>query len=119
MGDLLARGDDHAGRLVPQQGGIDGRRTAVRGLGGAMDLVQLGVTDTAGKKFDQHLIRLRIGEGDVIDDQWRVRFNEDGGFGARRHGVPLLERHGATAMAVARCIGVFRHEQHMLSFFRH
>src|SRR2546421_12177410 len=62
------------------------------------------MTDTAGKKFDQHLIRLRIGEGDVIDDQWCVRCNEDGGFGARRHDVPLLERHVGMAIAVARCM---------------
>ena len=33
-----------------------------------MDLVQLGVTDTAGKEFDQHLIRLRIRERDVSDN---------------------------------------------------
>src|SRR4029453_18150173 len=81
----------HTGCLMPQQRGTDGRCTAVRGLGRAVDLVQLGVTDTAGKEFDQHLIRLRIGEGDVIDDQWRIRFNEDSGFGARRHGVPLRD----------------------------
>ena len=102
MSDLVALGHDHTGRLMPQQGGRDGRRAAVRSLGRAMDLVQLGVTDPAGKEFDQYLIRLRIGEGDVIDDQGRIRFNEDGGFGARRHGVPLLERHVATAIAVAR-----------------
>jgi hypothetical protein len=33
-----------------------------------MDLMQLRVTDTTGKEFEQHLIGLRIGEGDVIDD---------------------------------------------------
>jgi len=95
-------GDDHASRLMPQQGGIDGRCAAVRGLGCAMDLVQLGVTDPACKKSDQYLIRLRIREGDMIDNQWRVRCNEDGGSGARRHGFPPLERHVATAIAVAR-----------------
>src|SRR6266704_3689878 len=68
VGDLVAPGDDHTGRLMPQQGGIDGRRATVRGLWRAMDLVQLGVTDTAGKEFDQHLIRLRVGESDIIDD---------------------------------------------------
>jgi hypothetical protein len=68
MGDLVARGDDHTGRLMPQQGGIDGRRATVRGLGRAMDLVQLGMTDPTGKEFDEHLIRLRIGEDDIIED---------------------------------------------------
>src|SRR5262249_56541679 len=92
VGDLAPFGNDHAGCLMPQQGGIDGRRASVRGLWRTMDLVQLGVTDTAGKEIDQYLIRLGIGEGNVIDDQWRVRFNEDSGFGARRHGVPLLDR---------------------------
>ena len=69
-----------------------------------MHLVQLGVTDTTGKEFDQHLIRLRIGEGNIINDQWCVRFNENGSLRARRHGVPLLERHVATASAMAQCM---------------
>jgi hypothetical protein len=80
VGDLVARGDDHAGRLMPQQGRIDSRRATVRGLGCAMNLMQLGVTDTAGKEFNQYLIRLRIGEANIIDNQWCVGCNEDGGF---------------------------------------
>ena len=68
MRDLVPLGDDHAGCLMPQQGGIDSWRATVRSLRRAMDLVQLGVTDTAGKEFDQHLIRLRIRERDVIDN---------------------------------------------------
>ena len=68
MGDLVAPGDHHAGCLVPQQGGEDGWGTTVGALGSAMDLVQLRVTDTAGEKLDQDLIRFRIRERDVIND---------------------------------------------------
>ena len=39
VGDLGTLGDDHTSRLMPQQGGIDGRRATVRGLGRAMNLV--------------------------------------------------------------------------------
>jgi hypothetical protein len=80
-----------------------------------MDLVQLRMADTAGEKLDEHLIRFRIRESDVIDDQWRVRFNEDGGFRPCRHGFPLFEQHGATTMAVARLMSAkipAAHETH-------
>jgi hypothetical protein len=91
MGDLVAPGDDDPGGLVSQQRGKDGRGAAMRRLGGTMDLVQLRVANTAGEKLDQHLIRFGIGERDLIDDQGRVRFDEDGGFRGCRHGFPLCD----------------------------
>ncbi len=79
----------HAGCLVPKQRGKDGRGAAMRRCRGAMDLMQLGMTDAAGKEFNEHLIRGGVGEVHLVNDQRGIRFDENGGFGT--HEVKLLE----------------------------
>src|SRR5262245_37864865 len=91
VGDLTACGRHHPGGLMPQQRGEHGRSAAVRGLGSSVHLVQLGVADAAGEKLDQDLVRLWVGKGYLVDDQRGVRFDDDGGRGARRHAVSSPE----------------------------
>ena len=63
--DTVADPLDDTRALVPEHG----RRVARRV--GARRRVEVGVADAAGDEPDEHLARLRLGEGDLLDDERR------------------------------------------------
>jgi hypothetical protein len=88
--DVIARGErrdvradllDHAGALVPE----NGRRVA----GGvcARGRVEIGMAHPAGDEANERLARARLGELDLLHDERRAEFLEDGG--ADLHGGSL------------------------------
>ena len=55
--------------------------------------IEVGVADAAGDEPDERLAGLRVGQLDVLDDEWRAELFEDGG--AYLHAVILEEADGA------------------------
>ena len=81
-------GHHYPGGLMPQQ---DCRRLLIVGrawLRLAMDLVELGMTNAAGKELYQDLVRFRVWKLDLIDDQRAGGFDQYCSFGSL-HGCSL------------------------------
>ena len=73
---LRANGLDGAGHFMAENGR---RRKAIAPL----DDFQIGVADTAGRDFDQHILVMDIGHFEIFDLQWLTNFIENGSFHER------------------------------------
>ena len=67
--DLAADRLDDARRLVPRNGG-QGMRI------GAVDKMQIRMAQPAGGRPDQHFMRSRFGDDDVLDNERLARFDQ-------------------------------------------